>query len=82
MDKETMIKYAPVALIVVGLIIQWNMFATPTDIERKHREILKEVQEEYVLKEQYNSQYNDLKRTIGDMQNKVDKIYDAIIGRK
>lgn len=85
MDKETMIKYAPVALIVVGLIIQWNLFSTPTDLETKHREILGEVAEKYVTKDQYNAQLNDLKSDIKDLRSDVkdmntivNKMYDIM----
>ena len=78
MDKETIEKYAPVAIIVVGIIIQWNLFATTQHVEEQHRIILKEVSERYVLKEQYN----DLKKTIDNMQVKIDKMYDVIINRR
>ena len=78
MDRETMEKYAPVALIVIGIIIQWNLFATTQSVEEQHRIILKEVSERYVLKEQYK----DLQKTIDNMQIKIDKMYDVIINRK
>lgn len=78
MDKETIIKYAPAAVVVIALLIQWNMFATPADMEIKHREILNEVAEKYVAKEQYN----DVKEQMRDIQLKVDKIYDKIMGIK
>ena len=78
MDKETMAKYAPVALIVVGIIIKWNLFATTQHVEETHRVILEEVSERYVLKEQYK----DLQKTIDNMQVKIDRMYDVIIGRK
>lgn len=78
MDKELLIKYSPIAMVVIAIIIQWNMFATPTDVERKHREIISEVAEKYMTKEQAS----DLKGQLNDMQNKIDKIYDVIIQRK
>lgn len=78
MDKELLVKYSPVAMIVIAIIIQWNMFTTPADMERKHREIINEVAEKYMTKEQAS----DLKGQLNDMQNKIDKIYDVIIQRK
>ena len=78
MDKETLIKYAPVAVVVIALILQWNLFVTPADVEIKHREILNEVAEKYVAKEQYN----DVKSQMHDIQLKIDKIYDKIMGVK
>lgn len=78
MDKETLIKYSPIAVVVIAIILQWNMFATPTDMERKHREILNEVAERYMTKEQAS----DFRIQLNDMQNKIDKIYDVIMTSK
>lgn len=78
MDKETFIKYSPIAVVVIAIILQWNMFATPTDVERKHREILNEISERYMTKEQAS----DFRIQLNDMQNKIDKIYDVIITSK
>jgi uncharacterized protein YjaG (DUF416 family) len=78
MDKETLVRYSPIAVIVIALILQWNMFATPTDVEKKHREILNEVGERYMTKEQAT----DFRIQLNDMQNKIDKIYDVIITSK
>ena len=78
MDKENLIKYSPIAVVVIALILQWNMFATPTDVERKHREILNEIAEKYMTKEQAS----DFRIQLNDMQNKIDKIYDVIITSK
>ena len=78
MDKETLVKYSPIAVVVIALILQWNMFATPIDVEKKHREILNEVAERYMTKEQAT----DFRIQLNDMQNKIDKIYDVIITSK
>lgn len=75
MDKETLIKYAPTATVVIAIILQWNLFVRPEQIEVKHREILKEVSEIYTTKEQYN----DVKIQLNDMEKKIDKIYEKII---
>ena len=76
MDKETVQKYAPMAVVVIALLIQWQVFARPVDLERLHREILIEVSAKYMTKEQAN----DMKLQLKDIQNKVDKIYDKVIG--
>lgn len=75
MDKDTIIKYAPTAAVVIAMIFQWNLFVRPEQLEVKHREILREVAEIYTTKEQYN----DLKNQISDIQKKIDKIYEKII---
>ena len=74
MDKETVIKYGPIALIVIALIFQLNLFVTPEKLEIKHREILRDVSQTYTTKEQYN----DLKAQLNNMQAKIDKIYDIV----
>ena len=78
MDKDTLIKYGPIALVAIGLILQWNLFVTPEKLEIKHREILRDVSETYTTKEQYN----DLKAQLNNMQAKIDKIYDIVTSKK
>lgn len=75
MDKETIVRYAPFAVVVITIILQWNMFVTPAQIEIKHREILQEVAQTYATKEQTN----DFKKQLNDIQVKVDKMYDIMV---
>ena len=83
MDKETLIvRYAPVILVVFVMFFQYNLFVTPQELEKHHREIIREISEKYVPKEQYNSQYTDLKKKMDTMQDKIDKIYDAIVAER
>lgn len=78
MEKETMIKYAPIAMVVIGLIVQWHIFVTPEQLEIKHREILKDISIQYVPKDQYNTQVAELKEQMNNVQEKLDKIYDIV----
>lgn len=78
MDRQTIEKYGPIALVVIALLIQWNVFVTPEKLEVKHREILEDVADKYTTKEMSN-QFN-LK--LDDMQHKIDRIYDKIISNK
>ena len=78
MEKETIIKYTPLALVIATIFFQWNLFVTPSQLEQKNREILKEVSLTYVPKEQYNMQYDELKAQITHMQDKIDKIYEIV----
>ena len=78
MDKEMITRYAPVILIVFVMFFQYNLFVTPQELEVQHRQILETVSQKYVTKEESTN----LKSQILDMQKKVDKIYDAIIGGK
>ena len=79
MNKEEILRYSPLIVVVFACFIQWNLFVTPVQLEQKHREILKEVAESYTTKEQYT----DLKTQLKDIQSKIDKMYDIITnGRK
>lgn len=73
-----MIKYAPIAMVVIGLIVQWHIFVTPEQLEIKHREILKDISIQYVPKDQYNTQVAELKEQMNNVQEKLDKIYDIV----
>lgn len=74
-DYDTIIKFAPIILIVLVVFLQYNFFVTPEQLEIKHRQIINEVAERYTTKEQSN----DLKNQLNDMQRKIDKIYDYVV---
>ena len=74
MDKDVMARYAPLAVVIIGLIFQWNLFVTPEKLEIKHRQVLMDVASMYTTKEQHN----DLKEEINDMKKKIDKIYEIV----
>lgn len=59
-------------------MIQQRIVVTPEQLERKHREILKDADERYTAQ----GAHNDLKAQFGDMKEKIDKIYDCIIANK
>lgn len=78
MDKEILTRYAPVILIVFIMFFQYNLFVTPQELEIQHRQILETVSQKYMTREESNN----LKTQISDMQKKVDKIYNLLIGGK
>lgn len=78
MDKETIQKYAPTALVIVALFFQYNIFVTPQQLELTHRQILEEISLKYATKEQNSA----MKEQLSDMQKKVDKIYEVIINER
>lgn len=77
MDKDNIIKYAPIIIVVLSIIFQWNLFVTPEKLEIKHREILKDVSNTYSTKEQYD----DLKTQLSAMQQKIDKMYEIMTSK-
>lgn len=79
MDKDVMMKFAPLVIVVLSIIFQYNLFVTPERLEQKHREILQEVSATYLTKEHYKEQYDDLKTQLNDMQHKLDEIYKIVM---
>lgn len=78
MDRETIEKYAPIALVVIALIFQYNLFVTPEKLEQKHREIINDIAKSYTTK----SEFNIIREQYDDVNKKLDKIYDILTGRK
>ena len=71
--EKYLYKYLPMGIVLIALIFQYNLFVTPEKLEVKHREILKDIAQNYSTKEQYN----DLKEQLNIMSSKIDKIYDV-----
>ena len=72
---DNFIYYAPVIIVVLVFLIQQRIVVTPEELEKKHREILKDIEARFVT---LNS-YQDLKTQFGEMKDKIDKIYDCLI---
>ena len=75
MDKEMIYKYAPLLVLGIAVIFQYNLFVTPAKLEQTHREILSEVSKAYITK----SEFGILKEQLTDINKKIDKIYDTLI---
>lgn len=56
-------------------LIQHKIVVTPEQLERKHREIIEDVEERFVT---INS-FHDLKEQFSEMKDKIDKIYEQIM---
>ncbi len=75
MDKEFLHKYAPLLIICLAVIFQYNLFVTPAKLEQTHREILAEISKVYITK----SEFGIVREQLTDINKKVDKIYDTLI---
>lgn len=75
---EQLLHYSPVIIAVMIFLIQQRIIVTPEQLERKHREILKDAEEKFASL----SSLKDLKEQVTDMKEKIDKIYDCIIAVK
>ena len=78
MDKEVIYKHAPLLILGLAVVFQYNLFVTPAKLEQTHREILTEVSKAYITK----SEFEILKEQLSDINKKIDKIYDTLINER
>ena len=45
---EKIIEYSPIIVVILMFFIQQKIFVTPEQLEKKHREIIDEIEEKYV----------------------------------
>ncbi len=74
---DTFINYSPVIIVVLVFLIQQRIVVTPETLEKKHREILQDVENKFVTR----NSYEDLKSQFAEIKDKIDKIYDCLIIR-
>ena len=78
MNKDIFYKYAPSLLMVIAILMQYNLFVRPENLEYTHREILAEISQMYITK----SEFSNMKEQILDINKKLDKIYDTLINER
>lgn len=78
METNVLIEYAPVIVVVLAFLAQQRVIVTPEQLERKHREILSDIEVRYA---QLHS-VSDLKEQIDDINEKITKIYDFVLQAK
>ena len=74
-NVNEIIYYAPVIVVVLMFLIHERIVVTPEQLEKKHREIIKEVEDRFATIDSCE----DLKDQISEMKDKIDKIYDCLI---
>jgi hypothetical protein len=88
---EKLIEYAPLILAVTMFFINYKIFVTPADLERKHREIKEEINPEkrhrdilYDVDQKYatKSVVAELQMQIHAMADKIDKIYNILLEKQ
>lgn len=75
---NNLIQYSPILIAVMIFLIQQRIVITPEQLEKKHREILNDVEDRFATL----TSVKDLKEQVFDMKEKIDKIYDCIIAVK
>ena len=72
---DIFVNYAPVIVVVLMFLLQQKIVVTPEQLEKKHREILSEIEKRFTHK----NSFEDLKSQFSEMKDKIDKIYDCLI---
>ena len=75
---SNILHYSPIIIAIMVFLIQQRIVVTPEQLERKHRQILKDAEDRFATL----SSVRDLKEQFTDMKEKIDKIYDCIIAVK
>ena len=75
---EKFLEYAPLILVIIMFCINYRVFVNPVDLEKKHREILSDIDNKYASK----TTVDELKSQFHDMAVKIDKIYNILIDRQ
>lgn len=76
--NEQFIMYAPVIVVVFIFLVQQRLVVTPEQLERKHIEITKELEEKFVTWQTFN----EFKEQFNVVKNEVHQIYEHIMGRE
>lgn len=72
---EQFLQYSPILVAVMIFLIQQRIVVTPEQLEKKHREIIEDVEERFVS----IHSFHDLKDQFSEIKEKIDKIYDCVI---
>lgn len=70
--------YSPFLIAVMVFLIQQRIVVTPEQLEKKHREIIEEIEEKFVT----IHSFKDLKDQFSEVKDKIDKMYDLLIDLK
>ena len=88
---EKLFEYAPLILAITMFFINYKVFVTPADLEKKHKAIVDEINPEKKHREilddvskKYATQsiVNELRSQIHEMVDKIDKIYNILLENK
>ena len=88
--EDKIIEYAPILVVVLGFIWQHNIFVKPEQLEKKHREIIDEVdkkidttesnfREKYVEINAYKEFQNHIYSKLDELTSSIDDLKGLLI---
>lgn len=78
MDYDKIIEFAPVIVVVFLVFLQNRLFVTPEQLERRHRDILREIENRFATV----FSVSELKEQFSEIKVKIDKIYEVFMKGK
>lgn len=89
MDADKFIEFAPYIIVVLLFFWQNRVFVRPSDLEKKHREILKDVKSDYVelnaykefqhhVMQEFENIRGDFNSRFDTLDKKIDDNFDRI----
>jgi len=71
-NLNLVIEYAPTVLVILMFLLHNKFFVTPEQLERRHRDIIKEVENRFAPL----ISMDELKQQFSEVKEKIDKIYE------
>ena len=77
---QDVIQYAPWLLVAFLFFKQNRMFVTPEYLQQELQHLYEKVEETFVRKEVHSISISEMKSDIADMKEKIDIIYNKVLG--
>lgn len=77
---QDIIQYAPWILVAFLFFKQNRMFVTPEMLQDTIQDLKDKIDEKFVRKDVHNIAITELKADITDMKEKIDQIYNKVLG--
>lgn len=77
---QDIIQYAPWILVAFLFFKQNRMFVTPDQLQEIIQDLKDKIDEKFVRKDVHNIAITELKADISDMKEKIDQIYNKVLG--
>ena len=78
METEKIAEFAPYIVIILMYFVQNKIFARPADLEKKHREIIKEMKEDFVELNAYKEFQNHVLREFEAIKQDMNKGFNEL----
>lgn len=77
---QDIVQYAPWLLVAFLFFKQNRMFVTPEMLQETIQDLKDKIDERFVRKDVHNIAITELKADITDMKEKIDQIYNKVLG--